>query len=211
MKAIRPIRYALYVGLALLVCWTVLRASRSATPVEEPIAAPAAPTAEEPDVVEASPPSPAAGPAVTEVEVYSVGPVGPAGAHQLLLKAKGEAPAGKKYLPIFIGPFEGRAIQMALNGITPRRPMTHDLLNSVTSSCGLRLEKVTVTKLEKGTFYAEVTLTGSGKRAEIDARPSDSIALATRAGCPIYVADRVLIEAGRGEELLPSLPDEVFF
>ena len=207
-------RYALYIGLTVLACWAVfagLGAFRSAERPKLTEVGRAPPAEAEADAAQPSP-----GPGVIEADVYSVGPVGPAGEHELLLKAKGEAPGGKKYLPIIIGPFEGRAIHMALNGIMPRRPMTHDLLNRVASSCGLHVEKVTVTKLENRTFYGEVTLSGNGVRAEIDARPSDCIALAARAGCPIYVVDRVFLEAGleelgRREEPVPSLPDEVFF
>ena len=211
------VRYALYVCLTIFACWAVFRglAPRSAErpEVTELIPAPSAEAEAEPEA-DAAQPTPEVG--VVEADIYSVGPIGPAGEHELLLKAKDGAPGGKRYLPIIIGPFEGRAIHMALNGIMPRRPLTHDLLNRVASSCGLRVEKVTVTKLENRTFYAEVTLSGNGIRAEIDARPSDCIALAARAGCPIYVVERVFLKAGleeldRREGPLPSLPDEVFF
>ncbi len=190
MKILRPVRYALYCALALLGCSAVLR---------KPEPAPSA-----------------AEPSVTEAEVYSISTVGFGGEHELVLEATGEAIGGRKYLSIIIGPFEGRAIQMALNGISPRRPQTHDLLERVTSACGARVFKVTVTKLEERTYYAVLTFSRNGRMVDVDARPSDSIALAARVGCPIYVADQVLLEAGSAEpggreEVPPSLPDELFF
>ena len=187
-------------ALALLGCRAPLRKPTPAPSPAKPLAA--VPTS--------------AGLSVTEAEVYSVNAVGFGGEHELVLEATGAPPAGKKYLSIIIGPFEGRAIQMALNGISPRRPQTHDLLAKVASACGARVEKITVTKLEERTYHAVLTFTRNGKGMEIDARPSDSIALAARVGCPIYVADQVLLEAGsaepgKREEAPPSLPDEVFF
>ncbi len=190
MKTLRRIRYAFYAGLVVVACWIALRGHGTTVSAAEPVA--------------------------VQVEIHSVGPVRFRGEYELLLRAKEDAPEGKEYLPVITGPFEGRAIQMALNGISPRRPQTHDLLKEVVSRCGMRVEKVTVTKLEQGTFYAVLTLSRDGRELEIDARPSDSIALAARVGCPIYVVDRVLLQAGlkeprQGEDLLPSLPDEMYF
>lgn len=188
-KILRCARYAIYAVLAALGGWAVLRG-------REPVLL-------------------AEGPSVTEAEIYSVGAVGLAGEHEVVLRTKGEGPDGKKYLSIVIGPFEGRAIQMALDGVSPRRPQTHDLLDRATAACGARVEKVTVTKIEERTYYAILTFSQHGRKVDVDARPSDSIALAARVGCPIYVVDQVLLEAGslepRANEVLPSLPDEVFF
>lgn len=97
----------------------------------------------------------------------------------------------ERFLPILIGPFEARAIAMA--GQTPhKRPLTHDLLLSVVDNLGYRLERIEITKLEDAIFYALLHLEGEHGNREIDARPSDAIALAMDAEVPIYVAEQVL-------------------
>lgn len=103
---------------------------------------------------------------------------------------------GPRILPIWIGQPEATAILIAIEGVTPPRPMTHDLLLSVLTASGLELERVEITRLEEGTFFATLVLTGDGPSVLVDARPSDSIALAVRAGCPIAVAESVLGVAG---------------
>lgn len=100
----------------------------------------------------------------------------------------------KRLLPIWIGPFEANAIASELRGKTYPRPLTHDLLRSVIDAVGYQLVRVAVTRLDEGTFYAEMTLVGHGQTLEIDARPSDAIALALRTNCEIHVADDVLAE-----------------
>ena len=110
------------------------------------------------------------------------------------------------YLPIFIGSAEATAIATCLAGLEMPRPMTHDLMTSVLQELGAQVQRITVTDLIDGTFYAELSLADeSGHAHTIDARPSDSIALALRAGASIYVARSVLEEAGgmveEGEEL----------
>lgn len=115
----------------------------------------------------------------------------------LILKplTEGDEAAGK-LLPIWIGPQEATAILMAIQGEQPPRPMTHDLMKTLLDEVGASVERVEITRIEDGTFYAEITLrTREGVRA-VDARPSDSIALATRTGAPIWVADEVIEEAG---------------
>ena len=98
----------------------------------------------------------------------------------------------KRLLPIWIGPFEANAIASELQGKTSPRPLTHDLLRSVIETLGYEVTRVTVTRLEGGTFYAEIMLVGQGQTLEIDARPSDALALALRAHCEVYVAAEVL-------------------
>ena len=98
-------------------------------------------------------------------------------------------------LPIWIGHMEATAILLALQGVEPPRPMTHDLLKAVLDGAGYAVDRVEVTRLEEGTFYASVILRGEERQVTVDARPSDSIALAVRSGCPIYVADDVFEEA----------------
>lgn len=97
----------------------------------------------------------------------------------------------ERFLPILIGPFEARAIAMA--GQAPhRRPLTHDLLLSVISNLGYRLERIEITKLEDAIFFALLHLQADQGSHEIDARPSDALALAVSAEVPIYVAEAVL-------------------
>ncbi|HVK03135.1 MAG TPA: bifunctional nuclease family protein [Armatimonadaceae bacterium] len=100
--------------------------------------------------------------------------------------------------PIFIGPFETMAIQMALEGPSPERPMTHDLLKNVIDRLGGSVERITIDDLWQGTFYAKVTVQQQdGQYADIDARPSDAIALALRTRSPIYMAEQVIEDAAR--------------
>jgi bifunctional DNase/RNase len=103
---------------------------------------------------------------------------------------------GPRILPIWIGRPEAMAILIAMEGVEPPRPMTHDLLLSVLVASGLTLERVEITRLEAGTFFATLVLRGEDGAVIMDARPSDSIALAVRAACPILVAEEVLNQAG---------------
>jgi len=103
---------------------------------------------------------------------------------------------GERYLPIVIGIIEATAIKMKVSGFKPPRPLTHDLLNNLITQMGAKLEKVVVTKLENNIFYAKLVVRKSdGELIEVDARPSDSIALALRAGAPIFVEEEVLEQA----------------
>lgn len=101
-----------------------------------------------------------------------------------------------RYLPIWIGPAEADAIAVKLQQVPVPRPLTHDLLGSVIKSLGALLAHITVCDLQNDTFYAKLTLRMDGKAVEVDSRPSDAIALAVRAGVPIYVTDEVLDKAG---------------
>lgn len=100
-----------------------------------------------------------------------------------------------RVLPILIGPPEARAIAIALSGLRPERPGTHDLMVSLLDRSGVRLDEAAITELRDGTFYAELFVeTDTGLHRE-SARPSDAVALALRAGAPIVVATAVLDEA----------------
>jgi bifunctional DNase/RNase len=103
---------------------------------------------------------------------------------------------GLRILPIWIGQPEATAILIAIEGVAPPRPMTHDLLLAVLVASGLKLERVEITRLEEATFFAALVLRGAGGVMTVDSRPSDSIALAVRAGCPILVADEIMDQAG---------------
>jgi len=101
--------------------------------------------------------------------------------------------AGSRLLPIIIGISEVTAIKMKISGIQPPRPLTHDLLRSTINQLGARLSRIVINKLEFNTFFAKLIIqTKDGSTEEVDARPSDSIALALRADAPIFVADEVL-------------------
>ena len=100
---------------------------------------------------------------------------------------------GNRVLPIIIGISEVTAIKMKISGIQPPRPLTHDLLRETIGQLGATLERIVITRLELNTFFAKLILkTKEGEFREVDARPSDSIAVALRADAPIFVADDVL-------------------
>ena len=99
-------------------------------------------------------------------------------------------------LPIWIGVFEALAIISRLQNHPTTRPMTHDLMANMLKEFGMKVVRVVVTDLKESTYYARITIQTDGKLKEIDARPSDSIALALRTGAPIFVAKSVLSESG---------------
>src|SRR5262245_23065821 len=101
-----------------------------------------------------------------------------------------------KFLPIWIGHAEAAAILMKLQGATPPRPMTHDLLTDVVSELQAEVVKVTVTELRENTFYARITSVQDGREVEIDSRPSDAIALAVRCDAQIFADEDVIEESG---------------
>ena len=110
------------------------------------------------------------------------------GAYAILLKEVD----GKKRLPIIIGAFEAQAIALEIEGIKPPRPLTHDLLKQLTDSLGATVLEVIIDELRDNTFYAKIILEVSGFSQELDARPSDAIALAVRTQAPIFVAETVM-------------------
>jgi bifunctional DNase/RNase len=118
------------------------------------------------------------------------------GAYALILKEVN----GNRRLPIIIGAFEAQSIALEMEGIKPPRPLTHDLIKNILESVGAELAEITISELKDGTFYAKLSLDSQ----EIDARPSDAIALAVRFGAPIYVSDKVMDEAA----FLPENEDE---
>lgn len=103
---------------------------------------------------------------------------------------------GDRYLPIWIGPLEAVRIAYQLENIPTDRPLSHDLLGSVIKGLGGQVKYVVITRLDQGTYYAEVVLDQQGRSAEVDARPSDAIALALAVRAPIYTDHRVLETAG---------------
>jgi bifunctional DNase/RNase len=114
------------------------------------------------------------------------------GAYAILLKEID----GVRRLPIIIGAFEAQAIALEIEGIKPPRPLTHDLLKQIIDNLGGSVIEVIINELRENTFYAKIVLDVSGLTNEIDARPSDAIALSVRTQTPIYVAESVLEAAG---------------
>jgi hypothetical protein len=101
-----------------------------------------------------------------------------------------------RYLPIWIGPAEADAIAVKLQEVNVPRPLTHDLLRSVIDALGASIDSIIVSDLKNDTFYAKIILNVDGKQMEVDSRPSDALALAVRAGVPIYAEEMVLDKAG---------------
>ena len=107
----------------------------------------------------------------------------------IVLREKG----GERVLPIVIGLVEASAIKLKLSGFQPPRPLTHDLLHAAIGNLDATIERIVIDKLEENTFHAKVVLsTASGQEKIVDARPSDSIALAVRAHAPIFVEDSII-------------------
>lgn len=103
---------------------------------------------------------------------------------------------GERVLPIWIGPAEASAIAMELQGLKAQRPMTHDLLKHVIMGLGGELRRVTITSVRDNTYFAELLLRREGQVVQVDARPSDSIALALRLNAPIFTSDDLLDQRG---------------
>jgi len=118
----------------------------------------------------------------------------------LILKPLDDAVGVGKLLPIWIGHPEATAILLALEGAEPPRPLTHDLMKSMLEALDSYVERVEITRVEEGTFFAAVTLRSEERTRIIDARPSDSIALAIRMGAPIFVAEEVFEVASVADE-----------
>ena len=117
------------------------------------------------------------------------------GEQVIVLKERG----GNRFLPIIIGISEVTAIKMKISGMQPPRPLTHDLLKNTIAQLGATLRRIVITKLEFNTFFATLVIeTGQGELHEVDARPSDSIAVALRADAPIFVAEGVLNQVASG-------------
>jgi bifunctional DNase/RNase len=101
---------------------------------------------------------------------------------------------GKRYLPILIGPFEATAIMLALEGQTVPRPLSHDLMRMLLETLQARLEHNVIHDIKDSTFFAKLVVRTNGEVQEVDARPSDGIALALRMQAPIYVSDKIVLE-----------------
>lgn len=129
----------------------------------------------------------------------------------ILLKPLNEAAGTGQMLPIWIGASEATSILIAVEGAEAPRPLSHDLMNTLIEAVGASVDRVEVTKIEDGTFYAEITLRTRDGLLVIDSRPSDAIAIAARADAPIWVDDDVFVVAGvvdTDEGLSPAVEEE---
>ncbi len=110
----------------------------------------------------------------------------------VLLKDKEEL----NFLPIWIGIFEATAIAMEMQGITPPRPLTHDLIKDILEKIGAKVSKVVINDVKEGTFYATIELIDKeNKKIVVESRPSDAIALAVRFGAPLFVSEFVMMQS----------------
>jgi uncharacterized protein len=116
---------------------------------------------------------------------------------------------GAHRLNVVIGGFEAQAIVVALERMTPQRPLTHDLLKNVLDTLQVDLKEIIINDYQEGVFYARLICISKGEEIEIDSRTSDAIALAVRFGCPVYTYDFVIEVAGiiiEGEEQTVETP-----
>lgn len=144
---------------------------------------------------------------MVEMELVGVRVELPSNTPIVLLREKaGE----RRLLPIFIGGPEATAIALALDKVETPRPMTHDLMKNLLDDIGAQIERVVVTDLNEGTFYAEIHLVaGPVGRRQVSSRPSDAVALAVRADTPIFAEERVLDEVAYTVNDEEEEPEEV--
>lgn len=138
---------------------------------------------------------------MVEMEIVGVRVELPSNTPIVLLREK---EGRHRTLPIFIGGPEATAIAFALDGVVTPRPMTHDLMRDLLGVLDTRLDRVVVTDLDEGTFYAELHLHSPGGDHVVSSRPSDAIALAIRVGAPVFAAESVVDEAASVVEEEPE-------
>lgn len=140
--------------------------------------------------------------------VFDIKPSGAtSGAYTLVL----EEVDGKRKLPIVIGMHEAQSIAIKLEGMTPSRPLTHDLMQSMSGTFGIALVEVVIYDLVEGIYFSRLLCERDGDQQTIDARTSDAVALAVRFGCPIHCEDKVMEMAAippEGEEDITPMPEE---
>lgn len=143
---------------------------------------------------------------MVEMELVGVRVELPSNTPIVLLREKG---GERRLLPIFIGGPEATAIALALDKVETPRPMTHDLMKNLLDAVGATIERVVVTDLNEGTFYAEIHLVVPDGPRQVSSRPSDAVALAVRADTPIYAEERVLDEVAYTVNDEEQEPEEV--
>ena len=123
---------------------------------------------------------------LVEAEIWSIARIGQENA--VLIRPVGSEVA----VPIYIDQYQTQSILIGLGNVTISRPLTHDLLISILTTLGVRIDRIEITSLKEGTFYAQIILERNGEKIAIDSRPSDSIALAVRKKCPIFIVENVV-------------------
>jgi uncharacterized protein len=144
---------------------------------------------------------------MVEVTVARLAIDGGSNTHVVILREKD----GERLLPIWIGPAEFESILYEINGVKKERPLTHDLCRTLIMALGGALRRVQITKVEKGTYYAEMHILRGEDVVQVDARPSDSIAVALRFPAPIFADESLFAASGDEEEtdtgaVIPDAP-----
>lgn len=114
----------------------------------------------------------------------------------------------KRRLPIVIGMFEAQAIALEIEKIIPNRPMTHDLFKSLADGFNFEVEKIVITDMKEGVFYAKIHCKNLHTEVELDARPSDAIAIAIRFGCPVFCSEKAMSEGAVEHYELENQPEK---
>ena len=143
--------------------------------------------------------------AMVEVHVVRLAIDGVSNAHVVILQEKG----GERLLPIWIGSAEADSILMEINNVKKERPLTHDLCKSLIAGLGGELRRVQITRVAKGTYFAEMHIVRGGEVVHVDARPSDSIAIALRFPAPIYADESLLVavsDEAEDDSVVPETP-----
>ena len=140
---------------------------------------------------------------MVEVTVARLGLDSASNTHVVILQEKG----GTRLLPIWIGKPEFDSIRMQINGIKLQRPLTHDLCRSLIQGLGGQLRRVQITKVQNSTYFAELHIQRGESVVQIDARPSDSIAIALRLSAPIFAQESLLTAFASDEEGAATLPE----
>jgi uncharacterized protein len=133
---------------------------------------------------------------MVEMAVVRLGLDGGTNSYVVILREKG----GERILPIWIGQAEAESILLEMNNVKKERPLTHDLCKNLIVGLGGELRRIQVTRVQKGTYFAEMHVVRGDSTYLIDARPSDSIAIALRFPAPIFADETLLLEEGGSEE-----------
>ena len=134
-----------------------------------------------------------------QVQVEKISFYPPSKGYAVLLKES----LGSRYLPVIVGSFEAQSIALALEEVQMPRPMTHDLFCNILEELNIEIREVLISDLTEGTFFSKISVLSEMGSGEVDARPSDAIALALRVGAPIYVSETVMDEASVKEVAEP--------
>jgi bifunctional DNase/RNase len=146
---------------------------------------------------------------LVEVVVGRLGLDGASNTYVVILQERG----GERLLPIWIGQAEAESILLEMNGVRKERPLTHDLCKGLIVGLGARLDRVEITRVEHRTYFAELHLSRAAESYRVDARPSDSIAIALRTGSPVFASESLLADPieeeapDSGDLPLPAAPE----